>query len=457
MATTTTRLGLTKPDFVDVVDISELNTNADDIDAAVGAAVVTSTTRPGAPWLGQIIHETDTDKTLVWDGIAWVEAGGAEDLDDLGDVTITSAASGDQLVYNGSGWVNRPESGRNLLYNGAMQVSQRGTSVTGITASGYFTADRWSNNISSLGTWTQTIEADAPTGSGFRNSLKVLCTTADASPAASDFINVAQALEGLDVQSILKGTSDAKELTVSFWVKANVTGTYVAELVDADNNRRVSASYSVASSATWEKKTITFPADTTGVFDNNNFVSLSLNFWLGAGSDLGGGSPLQTAWGTATNTRTTGQTNLGAATNNYWQVTGVQLELGDTASDFEFKPFGQELAECQRYYIRETATGVNNYLSGVGSAFSTTGVILKVGLPTTMRVAPISLDFSNVRLFDLVNAAIVVTAVTLSVGVGSNINEVPVEFTVASGLTQYRPYLLLSNTLPSHIGFSAEL
>jgi hypothetical protein len=105
MATNTTRLGLIKPDFVDVVDISELNSNADDIDAAVGAAVVTSTTRPSAPWTGQIIHETDTDKTLVWDGVAWVETG-AVDLGDLGDVDITTPTAGEKLVFDGTNWVN---------------------------------------------------------------------------------------------------------------------------------------------------------------------------------------------------------------------------------------------------------------------------------------------------------------------------------------------------------------
>jgi len=107
MATNTTKLGLIKPDFVDVVDISELNSNADDIDAAVGAAVVTSSTRPAVPWSGQIIHETDTDKTLVWDGVAWVETGTAvEDLDDLGDVTITTPVAGEKLVFDGTNWVN---------------------------------------------------------------------------------------------------------------------------------------------------------------------------------------------------------------------------------------------------------------------------------------------------------------------------------------------------------------
>lgn len=240
---------------------------------------------------------------------------------------------------------------RNLLYNGAMQVAQRGTSVAGITtAGGYHTADRWVGNVTNLGTWTQSVENDAPTGSGLRKSLKMLCTTADASPASTDLVRVDQYLEGQDLQRIAKGTASAQQLTLSFWVKTNVTGTYIVELVDVDNTRNVSASYTVAASATWERKTITFPADTTGAFDNDNALSLRVCFGLGAGPDLTGGT-LQTTWATPTNAnRYVGQTNLASATNNYWQVTGVQLETGVAATPFEFKSYGQELRECQRYY-----------------------------------------------------------------------------------------------------------
>jgi hypothetical protein len=144
-----------------------------------------------------------------------------------------------------------------------------------------------------MGTWTQTVENDGPTGSGFRKSFKILCTTADASPAAGDFVNIRQSLEGQNIQSIRKGTSEAKQLTISFWVKANVTGTYLVEINDQDNTREVSLAYTIVSSATWEKKTITFPADTTGAFDNDNASSLRLQFWLGAGTNFTSGT-LQT-------------------------------------------------------------------------------------------------------------------------------------------------------------------
>jgi hypothetical protein len=268
------------------------------------------------------------------------------ELQNTAGVTVAGVdASG-----NGVGGLAHPPTFKNLIINGAMQVAQRGTSVTGVTASGYYTADRWTLANLTLGTWTQSVENDAPTGSGFRKSLKMLCTTADASPAAGDALNLGQRIEGQNVQAILKGTSSAKQITLSFWVKSNVTGTYIAELNDIDNTRAVSAAYTIASSGTWEKKTIVFPADTTGAFDNDNGDSLRLQFWLGAGTNFTSGT-LATTWASTTNAnRAVGQTNVAASTNNYWQVTGVQLEVGSVATDYEFKPYDFELRQCQRYY-----------------------------------------------------------------------------------------------------------
>jgi hypothetical protein len=308
-----------------------------------------------------------------------------------------AAASSGGLAIDSSGVVTGglPSPNRNLLYNGAMQVAQRGTSTASITTDGYYTADRWTTNIETLGTWTQSVESDAPTGSGFRKSLKMLCTTADAAPAAADLLQIHTKLEGQDTQRIAKGTSSAQQLTLSFWVKSNVTGTYIAELVDSDNSRQVSAAYTVSASATWEKKTITFPADTTGAFDNDNAASLQCVFWLGSGSDRSSGT-LNTVWASMTNAnRAVGQTNLAAATDNYWQVTGVQLEVGPVATPFEFKSYGTELAECQRYYFKtfnqETkpaqAAGNAGSLGG-SSAVTNVSFVSTQTLPVTMRSAP---------------------------------------------------------------------
>jgi hypothetical protein len=278
-----------------------------------------------------------------------------------------------------------------------MQVAQRGTSTASITSSNYFTADRWQNVYVTLGTWTQSVEADAPTGSGFRSSLKMLCTTADASPAAGDAHYMTTKLEGQNIQQFLKGTASAKQFSLSFWVKSNVTGTYIAELNDADNTRGVSLSYTVNASATWEKKTIIFPADITGTFNNDNGSSLEVDFWLGAGTTFSSGT-LQTTWGSMTNAnRAVGQTNLAAATSNYWQITGVQLEVGAVATPFEFEDISTTLAKCQRYYQKSydlaIAPATSNTLGGLvfaGSydAAASNNSIGFITFKVPMRAAP---------------------------------------------------------------------
>jgi len=287
------------------------------------------------------------------------------------------------------------DTNRNVVINGAMQVAQRVTSKASITTSGYYTADRISTSLNALGTWTQSVENDAPTGSGFRKSLKMLCTTADASPAAGDFNLVEQKIEGQNLQQFAKGTSSAKPFALSFWVKSNVTGTYIAELVDADNSRQVSFSYTVSVSGTWEKKTITFPADTTGAFDNDAEVSLTMGFWLGAGSNFTSGT-LQNTWVSQVSAnRAVGQTNLAAATSNYWQVTGVQLEVGSVPTPFEFEDIGRTIAKCERYYTKSyndgvaVATNTSNGLFGAGSVGNASGLhINQIYFKVDMRTTP---------------------------------------------------------------------
>ena len=331
----------------------------------VKPGVCTSSTKPASPFDGQVIYMTDADQTAVWDGSSWVGLERSRD--------------------------------RNVIINGAMQVAQRGTSTASITTSGYYTADRYATSIDSLGTWTQSVENDAPTSSGLRKSIKMLCTTANASPAAGAYNTVEQRLEGQNLQQFLKGTSSAKSFALSFWVKSNVTGTYICELYDADNNRQVSASYTVSTSATWEKKTIIFPADTTGAFDNDNALSLYATFWLGAGSTRSSGT-LNTVWASAvTANRAVGQTNLAAATNNYWQVTGVQLEAGAVETPFEFEDYGMTLAKCQRYY--------QIAYSSMGQAQSASSWVTNIIFPIEMRATPSVASYGGVINITLVGAA----------------------------------------------------
>jgi hypothetical protein len=345
---------------------------------------------------------------------------------------------------------------KNLVINGAMQVAQRSTSVS-ISSGGYATADRWNTVVNSMGTWTQSVENDAPTGSGFRKSLKMLCTTADASPAASDVLGIFQNIEGQNVQQIAKGTSSAKQLTISFWVKSNVTGTYIVYAYDNDNNRICSKSYTINASATWEYKTVTFPADTTGVLDNDNALSLQISFSLGAGSDSSSGT-LQTTWGTyvAANSRV-GQVNLASATNNYWQITGVQLEVGSVATDFEFKPADVELAQCQRYYFRNTPGNLNgNYC--LAQVRSTTQVEPVIHFPVTMRTVPTSLEFSNLAILRAGTSVTAITGATLPSDESTPNSAKIAATTSSSGASAGQVVTVTNNnSTAGYLAFSAEL
>jgi hypothetical protein len=239
---------------------------------------------------------------------------------------------------------------RNIIINGDMSVSQRSTSASSITSSGYHALDRHRLAISSLGTWTISQSTDVPTGQGFGKSMKFDCTTADASPSASDVMWVQHRIEGQNLQYLKKGTSSAEKTTLSFWVKSNKTGTYIAELEDTDNSRHIAKSYTISSSDTWEKKTITFDGDTTGTLTNDNNTSLELHLYLGAGTNYTSGT-LATSWASNTDAnRAVGQVNLADSTSNEWYVTGIQLEAGSQASDFEFLPFDVNLKRCQRYF-----------------------------------------------------------------------------------------------------------
>lgn len=268
-------------------------------------------------------------------------------------LTLGSVADGEFLQRSGTniagGLVNAVPY-KNLAVNGSMQVSQRapGTSVTGKTAPGYYTVDKFLENIVSLGTWTVSQDTDVPAAQGFGYSLKMLVTTADAAPAAGAAVNLQHRMEGRNLQHLLKGTSSAKTVALSFWVKSSTTGTYVAEFVDITNNRQISKSFSIVSANTWEKKTFSFAGDTSGVITNDFNEGLRIIIWLASGSNFTSGT-LNTSWAALVNAnRAVGQVNLAAAINNYINITGFQPEVNPTATEFEFVPFDIDLLRCKR-------------------------------------------------------------------------------------------------------------
>jgi hypothetical protein len=288
---------------------------------------------------------------------------------------------------------------KNLIINGDMRIAQRGTSVTGVTTNGYRTCDRWNVGVSGAGTWTITQDTDVPSGQGFANSIKYDCTTADASLASNDYVFLAQFLEGQMVQHLKKGTSNAESITLSFWVKSNKTGTYTIEVDDNDNNRSISKTYTIDTADTWEKKTLTFTGDTTGTFDNDNGASFRVYWWLAAGSTWSSGT-LQTTWDSTTNANrvSSSNVNLADSTSNYINITGVQLEVGDTATPFEHRPYDMELERCKRYYQKSyeygtapgTATDIGRLNMGGNNAGATTSFLMgpHIHLNPEMRTTP---------------------------------------------------------------------
>ena len=271
--------------------------------------------------------------------------------------------------------------GKNLIINGAMQVAQRGTQT--IITSAYTACDRWNFTRSGAAVVDASQSTDVPSGEGFANSLKIDVTTADTSVAAGDFAHLRTRFEGQDLQQLRKGTSEAKSLTLSFWVKSAKTGTHIVELYDLDNTRQVSKSYSITTADTWQNVTLQFPADTTGAFGNDNAASLQVAWWLLAGSTYSGGT-LNTSWSSATDAnRVVGQVNVMDSTSNEWYITGVQLEVGEQATPFEHRSYGDELAKCQRYYYENKNIFVVSHVFTVNNTH-----YVHLDTPVTMRASP---------------------------------------------------------------------
>ena len=239
-------------------------------------------------------------------------------------------------------------SNRNIIINGAMQVNQRGT-VTGITSSQYGACDRWKTVNSSLGTWTASQVTSSP--SGFSNAFRLDCTTAEPSPTANGYIIAMYHIEGQDVQHLNYGSSDAQALTLSFYVRSNKTGAASFEIQQRDNSdKQFIKSYTISAANTWEKKTITIPADTAGLINNDNGEGLRLGWWLNSGSTYTGGSA-PSGWESETNAnRNANNLGVGGSTSDYFEITGVQLEVGEKATPFEHRSYGDELARCKRYF-----------------------------------------------------------------------------------------------------------
>jgi len=306
---------------------------------------------------------------------------------------------------------------RNLIINGAMQVNQRGTNSNITSGSANFGPDRYKFQINDLGTWELSQSTTVPSGQGFSNSLKLNCTTADTSVAAASYLLLQQRIEGGDLQHFNWGTSSAKKLTWSFWIRSTKTGTVSVEFQHQNTSGNYytrSSTFTISASNTWEKKTITVPSNTAQDIKNHQGDGIYLSFWFTAGTDWTSGTLNTSTYSTGVSNTTrvsSSVPNHADSTNNEIYLTGMQLEVGDTATDFEHRSYAEELALCQRYYFHTYRKGI-----AIGSTGSDNGAAqTRIGssvtnhhsftviYPVPMRATPIITYYSLTGTVDRVS------------------------------------------------------
>ncbi len=274
-------------------------------------------------------------------------------------------------------------SNRNLIINGGMVIDQRngGASVTGSASAAKFAADRFSFFANTTGTITIQQVSDAP--DGFANSNKVTCTSAATSDSSASRVQLYHAIEGHNTANLAFGSSSAKAITLSFWVKASNTGTYGGSFVNGAANRSYPYQYTISASNTWEYKIITISGDTTGTWATDNTTGMYVFWSLGIGSTFEGTA---NQWNGAFDIGPPSSFSLKDNLNATLQITGVQLEVGDTATPFEHESYGDTLAKCQRYY--EQLDNSIATIFGVGYNESTSQARGLINFKVTKRAAP---------------------------------------------------------------------
>jgi hypothetical protein len=285
---------------------------------------------------------------------------------------------------------NAPDSGfsfRNRIINGDMRIDQRnaGAAVTypggGSAGVELYVIDRWVGN--STGSTRFSMQQSTTAPAGFNNSLLITTTTAG-TPGASDFCYFVHHIEGFNTADLGFGSASAQAVTLSFWVRSSLTGTFGGSIANGDSNRRYPFSFAISAANTWEYKTITIPGDTTGTWLTGNGRGMAVSFNLGSGSSNKGTAG---AWATA-GMAPTGSVDLVATAGATLNITGVQLEAGSVATPFERRPYGTELALCQRYFTSFTKSDSGN--AGIASGFqaATTNAAYNIIFPVQMRAKP---------------------------------------------------------------------
>ena len=289
---------------------------------------------------------------------------------------ILDASGGTTATVNGFAPTASNMAGRNRIINGDMRIDQRNNGAA-VTTSGAFPVDRFLQSVTG-GEVAISSQQDSSAPTGFVNSTKITITTAEVSVGADDRVAFQHRIEGTNVADLAWGTANAKTVTLSFWVRSSLTGTFGGVLRNSANNRSYPFTYTISVADTWEQKSVTIPGDTTGTWLTTTGTGIVINFSLMAGTNFVGTAD---AWAAAGVQGATGQVQLATTLNATWYITGVQLEAGSVATPFEHRQYGQELALCQRYYY--AAAGVNYPAFHYSSSAYTT-----VMLPVTMRATP---------------------------------------------------------------------
>jgi hypothetical protein len=307
---------------------------------------------------------------------------------------ITDANAGNTATINSVTPNVNNVLGKNRIINGNMMIDQRNAGAALNISSGTttYSLDRYaffSGNTSAVAT----IQQDSSAPAGFTNSLKISVNTADASVDADDRARITQRIEGYNFADLNYGSANAKTLTLSFWVKSNLTGIFSVVFYNATNNRSFLKTYTIDVAGTWEQKTITITGDTTGTWVTNNGIGVNISFNLMAGTNQQGTAD---SWQASTGAYgTSSQVNLFSSTANYLNITGVQLEAGSSATEFEHRQYGTELSLCQRYY---EFGGTANTVQFSGNVTSANNYFTTIYLAVPKRTAPTIVNTSVTSL-----------------------------------------------------------
>ena len=328
--------------------------------------------------------------------------------DDLEDNIISTAKIQDNAVTPAK--YIEPVPFRNIIINGDMSINQRNATINNGNSTNTYAIDRFHMFGAVADKMSGQQSTTAPTY--FKNSF-LTTSLAATTPAANDAYGVRQIIEGSNIVNLSWGSASAKTVTLSFWVRSSITGTYALALFNGSNTRSYVETYTINSADTFEYKTITIDGDTAGTWLTTNGRGIDLWWDLGSGSDF---NTTAGSWGGGLDVRTSGSSNWIGTSGATFYITGVQLEVGTTASDFEFLPFDVNLARCQRYYWQSGLSTANH---GAGFAISTGGstyVRAQVSLPVTMRSVP-SVSFTGVKLY---NSVVNVNATSINGNFSSN-------------------------------------